>query len=106
MKDLAISNVNNKLLEYTDKYATIYPQYSAVAVQYQNAWDKMMQTASNNYASQPLRDGAVRQQMITECNDVFTKYSELACEVRLLETLIRVYIQLRRNLINRNFGNQ
>lgn len=106
MKDIAISHVNTKLLEYTDKYATIYPQYSAVAVEYQNSWDKMMQVASNNFASQPLRDGAVRQQMITEQNEVFTKYNELACEVRLLETLIRVYIQLSKNLISRNFGNE
>ena len=103
MKDANLTAVNNRLLELDDKFASIYPKFKSVELKYINKYDSMLMIANNNYGSQPLREAAVRQQMIAEDNELFTEYNTLSTEVKIIEVRLRNLQQISRNMISQNF---
>lgn len=101
MKNL--THVNSKLLELDDQFASVYPKFKKIELEYISKYDKMLMTAANNYGSQALRDGAVRQQMITEENELWTNYNTMAVEIKVIEVRLRNLQQISRNMISQNF---
>ena len=86
-----------------EEFGAKYPTFKKIELEYISKYDKMLMTAANNYGSQPLREAAVRQQMITEENKLWTDYNTMSVEIKVIEVRLRNLQQISRNMISQNF---
>ncbi len=103
MKDVTLTEVNRRLLELDDKFSTIYPQFKKIELEYINKQDEIMLQVASQYASQPLRDTALRRILLTDHNKLWTDYNTMAVEVKVIEVRLRNLQQISRNMISQNF---
>lgn len=92
-----LSEINDKLIELEESYGTLYPKFKGVELAYISKYDQLLMQAYNNYASQPARDAATRQQMELDFPD-FEKYHSLLTEITVLDRRIKILTTISMNL--------
>ena len=99
---LTLIKISDKLMELNDKYARVYPRFYLAELKYVSVRSRLMQQEYPNFGSQPSRDAAV--QKILELTPEYEEYHKLAPEYNTLNTQIRIFMQLSKNIVASQWG--
>lgn len=98
---MTISNISLKLEDLATKYAEVYPKFTIVESAFVNRKARLM-LDQQGLASQILRDAAV-ELAITDTKE-YEDYMKLLPEIQVINTQIRIYNQISKNIISASWG--
>jgi len=96
-----LSKISLKLEELASQYAEVYPKFTVVEANYINKKAQVM-LVQQGLASQVLRDAAVETEMSQ--TPEYVEYMKLLPEIQVINTQIRIYTQLSKNIISASWG--
>lgn len=100
---LSLTNISNKLIQLTEKYAEVLPQFHLAELNYTNTKAKVLMSQEvMGLASQPLREAEAER--IMSLTKEYEVYQSLLPEKQILDMQLRVYQQLSKNLIAVGWG--
>src|SRR3990167_2207894 len=94
---VTLVKISDKLMELNDRYANIYPDFYMAELKYVSVKARLMQQEYPHFGSQPSRDAAV--EALLEQTPEYVEFHKLNPEINTLNTQIRIYMQLAKNLV-------
>lgn len=96
-----LSKISQRLADLALKYAEVYPKFTLAENNYINKKAQIM-LAQQGLASQPLRDSAVDVEIAQ--TPEYEEYMTLLPEIQVINTQIRIYNQISKNMISASWG--
>lgn len=99
---LSLYKISEGLIEATEKYGEKYPKLKTLELQYTKEFDRLLMEAQSIFGNQPSREAYARQELAKL--PFFEEFMALQVEVHLIQTKMRNFQQISRNLINASYG--
>src|SRR3990167_560206 len=100
-KSMNLKDISKKLEQLANDYARVLPEFTVSEANFINKKAKTM-LIQQGLASQQLRDAAVNEEIIQ--TEEYQEYMKLLPEIQIINTQIRIYSQLSKNINSMAWG--